>query len=160
MSRTTDYLDKVKQIKGLTSNYQLSKVLEIYEQDISRCYQGKKHADEYISTRIALALGIEPVHVMAEVRAEAEKNQKKREFWLNFLRHAAVVSALVPGLLVGLGYPNEASASTASAEMSVGNDEGLQNAKLCAVWQKALAALRGLASLFRGAHNFGALSAV
>jgi len=114
MSKTTEYLDEVKRAKGLTSNYALAKWLGIAEQDISRCYQGKKHGDEYICTRIALALGKEPIHVMAEIRAEAEKNKSKREFWLNFLSHAAVVIVLVTGLVLGFPSTSEADASTAS----------------------------------------------
>jgi len=81
MSKTTEYMDEVKRRKGLTSNYQLSKMLEISEPAISECYAGKKHADLYIGTRLALALGVDPIHLLAEVRAEAEKNEKKRNFW-------------------------------------------------------------------------------
>lgn len=122
MSKTTDYLDQVKQRKGLTSNYQLAKELGTSQQDISDCYKGKKHADEYIATKIGLTLGVEPLHIMAEVRAETEKNQIKRNFWLNFLRHAAVVFGLAVGLLSGSANYNEANASTASAGRSGSED--------------------------------------
>jgi len=114
MSRTTDYLDEIKQRQGLTSNYQLAKVLEVSEQDISKCYRNLKHADEYMGTRMALALGIEPIHLLAEIRAEAEKNPKKREFWSNFLRHAAVVTGFLVVQTLGFPSTSEAAASTAS----------------------------------------------
>lgn len=128
MSKTTDYMDEVKHRKGLKSNYQLHKLLEVSEQAISECYSGKKHADLYIGTRLALALGVDPIHLLAEVRAEAEKNEKKRNFWLSFLTHAAVVFASVVALIAGFGYPSAANASTAS---TIERSGALPKYKLC-----------------------------
>ena len=122
MSKTTDYMDEVKRRKGLTSNYQLHKVLDVSEQAISECYAGRKHADLYIGTKLALELGIEPIHLLAEVREEVEKNEKKRQFWASFRTHAAVVLVCLVVPVLGFGYHNEANASTAS---TTGKSEGL-----------------------------------
>jgi len=147
MSKTTDYMDEVKRRKGLTSNYQLSKLIEVSESDISYCYNRGKHAEEYIGTRLALALGVEPIHLLAEVRAEAEKNEKKRNFWLSFLTHAAVVFVCLVVLIAGSGYPSEANASTASTTAKC--DGVLPNYKLCAALARPLAALgRWLCAIF------------
>lgn len=142
MSKTTDYMDEVKRRKGLTSNYQLSKLLEISEPAISECYSGKKHADLYIGTRLALALGMEPIHLLAEVRAEAEKNEKKRNFWLGFLTHAAVAFVCLVGPVLGLGWPSEANASTASTiERSAGLNLNTNYARLSSALRRAVASL-------------------
>lgn len=147
MSKTTDYMDEVKRRKGLKSNYQLHKALDVSEQAISECYAGRKHADLYIGTKLALALGIEPIHLLAEVRAEAEKNEKKRNFWLSFLTHDAVVFVCLVVLIAGFGYPSAANASTASTTAKC--DGVLPNYKLCAALARPLAALgRWLCAIF------------
>lgn len=102
MNKTTDLLDTVKQKHALTSNYQLAKHLGISQADISHAYKGRYRSDEYTATRIALALDREPIHVIAELRAEDEKNPTKREFWRNFSTHAALVIACLTALAFGL----------------------------------------------------------
>lgn len=106
MTRTTELLDAVKQAAGITSNYQLAKHLETPEQYISLAYQERKHADEYLATRIALALGREPIAVIAELRESDEKNPIRREFWRSFRQRAALVIALVTALNYGLPPQN------------------------------------------------------
>lgn len=152
MSKTTDYMDEVKRRKGLTSNYQLHKALDVSEQAISECYAGRKHADLYIGTRIALALGIEPIHLLAEVREEVEKNEKKRQFWASFRTRAAVALISAGALMLGYGYQSEANASTAS---TTGKSERLYLSTNYARRRSALG--RWLSRCF-DAWNFGALA--
>ena len=118
MKRFSELLDQIKQEQGLTSNYALSKKLGINESRISDYYKGMCKPDDYAITRVALMLQIEPIHLLAEIRAEDEKNVTKREFWRNFLRHAAVVTISAGALLLGSASVNEVGASTARSERS------------------------------------------
>lgn len=119
MSKTTTLLDTVKQTHGLTSNYQLAKKLEIRETYISLAYAGRKNADEYMATRIALALDLDPMTVIAELRADDEKNEKQKEFWRNFLTRAA--SAV--GLLVALHFSQPSSNAAENMLNANGRDD-------------------------------------
>lgn len=110
MTMTRDRLEEVKALLGLTSNYQLAKRLQVSQADISYAYKGEYKADEYLATRIALELGIEPIHLIAELRAEDEKNETKREFWRSFLTRAALVIASATALTFGLPSSSEAGA--------------------------------------------------
>jgi len=114
MSRITELLDLIKEQQGLTSNYALAKLLQINEGRISEYYKGIGKPDDYAITRVALTLQMEPIHLLAEIRAEDEKNPTKRGFWINFLRHAAVVIVSVGALVLGSASTSEAVASTAS----------------------------------------------
>ena len=131
MTKTIELMNEVKRKAGLTSNYQLSKKLELSESDICLCFKGKKHADEYAATRIALALEREPIAVIAEIKAESEKNPKKRIFWVNFLLRAATHCALAVALLLGMWEPSEAANVGAHSE-GQGKAE-IHNHKLCAL---------------------------
>lgn len=128
MSKTIELLDAVKAREGITSNYALAKFLEINEARIGEYYRDIAKPDDYAITRIALALGLEPMHVLAEIRAESEKNEKKREFWRNFLMRAASVGGLAAGLMYGFPSASEASTREASGESFKTTE--LQNHKL------------------------------
>jgi len=113
MKRFSELLDRIKQQQGISSNYALAKVLQVEEKRIHDYYKGMVKPDDYAITRVALMLHIEPIHLLAEIRSEDEKNATKREFWRNFLRHAAVVAASAGALTLGLASTSEAGASTA-----------------------------------------------
>jgi len=114
MNRFAQLLDQIKAQQGITSNYGLEKLLGIKQARLSDYYKGICNPDDYAITRVALMLHMEPIHLIAEIRAEDEKNATKKEFWRNFLRHAAVVTGFL--VVQALGFPStsEAAASTAS----------------------------------------------
>lgn len=117
MSKTTDLLDQIKTRYKIESKYALAKLLDIPEQYIGYFYKGERTPDDYAATRIALALGMEPIAVIAEIRAEEEKHPTKRQFWRDFLTRAAMVCGLV--LALGSGMPASSEASTRSADRDV-----------------------------------------
>jgi len=79
-----DLFDKVREKKGLTSDYQLGKLLEINTNRISDYRKGKVKADNFLLTKIAIILEIDPLKVIVEIEAETEKNEVKRDFWRSF----------------------------------------------------------------------------
>ncbi|WP_334106609.1 hypothetical protein [Methylobacillus sp.] len=97
--RTVEYLDECKKKLGITSNYALAKALDITEQRMHDYYKGKHAPDEYGCFRIAECLEIDPAIVIAEIRAETEKNPRKREFFKVFRGACGKAAA---GIILGL----------------------------------------------------------
>lgn len=144
MNKTTAYLDRVKVKAGIKTNYALHKLLEVSEQDLSDCYKEKKHADVYICTRVALALGIEPMTVIAEIQEEAARTITKRHFWQSFRTFAAVALVCLVVPVLGSGWPNVANASTArTTGRSAHGDVTANYARLRSALRRAVASLFG-----------------
>lgn len=67
------------------------------------------HSGQNQATRIALELDLDPMTVIAELRADDEKNEKQREFWRNFLTRAASAVGLLVVLHCGSLSSNAAA---------------------------------------------------
>lgn len=83
-----ELLDQTKQRLNVKSDYALAKALEIPSQRVSAYRKGKEHPDPYALTKIALALDLDPLALIAEAEARTEKNATRRGFWENFSRRA------------------------------------------------------------------------
>lgn len=144
MSRVSELIEAARQKEGVGTNYALSKKIEIPENRLFDYENGKHMPDDYAITRLALCLELNPMDVLAEVRSETEKNEKKREFWRNFRTRAAMQCALVVGLSFGLPQSSEAGNAEAQSvqKATVANS---RNDKLCA-WRRSLG--RWWSSLF------------
>ena len=103
---TLEYLAAVKEKLNITSDYALAKALDISQARISAYRKGREHPDVYTCIKVAIALGIDPTLVIAEIEQQNERNTKKAAFWRDFVLHyskhaAAVMLALT--LLSGFG---------------------------------------------------------
>ncbi len=102
MQTTIEFLDAVKTLRGLTSDYQLSKHLECTHSAISNYRMKKNYLDEGIACRIADELDIEPSYVLACVASERAKRPEVKAAWkhaadlLYGLAAAAAVVAFLP----------------------------------------------------------------
>lgn len=101
--KVIEFLDGCKKKLDVSSNYALAKVLDIPEPRIHDYYKGKAMPDEYGCFRIAECLEIDPAIVIAEIRAETEKNPRKREFFKVF-RGACGKAAAGIILVLGLSF--------------------------------------------------------
>lgn len=128
--KANELLEAIKAREGITTNYRLAKVLEIPENRINDYAHGRAHPDEYAAIRIALALDLDPITVIAELKAESEKNEKKREFWRNFLTRAACIAGLAVPL--SFGFPCE----NARAELSAQTNSIQHKHTLCEALRK------------------------
>src|SRR3569623_221198 len=98
--KTINYIDAaLKATKSKTYN-QLAIKLQIPRQRFHEYTQGKARPDEYACTRIAVALGLDPARVIAEIALEWEKSEEKRKFWCDFLRHVGKASAIATAALI------------------------------------------------------------
>lgn len=110
MNKAAELLNKCKEKLEISSTYALSKQSEISEQNLSRYYNGEQSPDDYTCFKIAEILELDPAYVIASIRAESEKNEKKKNYFKCFnsaSRKVATSTALVAVLsffcLIGLG---------------------------------------------------------
>lgn len=78
---TLEYLDAVKKLIGLTSDYQLAKMLDLEPSNITMYRKRRRVMDDYIASRVADLLKIEELELIAQANAEREKNEEKRVYW-------------------------------------------------------------------------------
>lgn len=93
--KTTEYLDAVKAKMNLTSDYALAAYLGISRQAVNGYRKGKSVLDTYVAARVADALAIPHMVVIADVQVENEHNEKRRTYWENFSKRLRGVAASV-----------------------------------------------------------------
>lgn len=76
-----DYLDLAKEKLGFTSDYALSVEMGLTKTAISNYRSGNRKLDEYACFKLAEILNIEPAEIIVNVKAQSEKDEKKRDFW-------------------------------------------------------------------------------
>lgn len=84
MKETKQYLDAVKQKEKIDSDYGLAKFLGIKTQAVSNYRHGRSVPDDYVATKIAEALNLNPMEIITAVNAERAKRVKDAEkirFW-------------------------------------------------------------------------------
>lgn len=87
-----ELLQECKIRMKVESDYELSKKLEIPRQRVSDYMSGKVNPDVYALTKIAVALGRDPISLIAEYEAATEKNPVKKAFWQGFISRAGKVA--------------------------------------------------------------------
>lgn len=95
MKTTLDYLSEAKQRLGLKSDYALAKELGISEGSIGHYRNGRRVLDDYTAAKLAEALEIDPLEVIAAANAEREKDEKKREYWGKIFEKCAAACLLI-----------------------------------------------------------------
>lgn len=95
---TRELLDKCKEKLNISSTYALAKIWDVSESMLSNYYNGKRTPDDFACFKIAETLNLDPAFVIAQIRAENEKDEKKAEYFRVFgglLRKQAVNIVLV-----------------------------------------------------------------
>ena len=105
MKTTNDFLDDVKAARGLTSDYQLSKLLECTHSSISNYRMGKNFLSEEMACKIASILGLESGFVLACVAAERSKLPEVKKAWQHLAdmltsKHGASIAAALALFLI------------------------------------------------------------
>ncbi len=95
MKTTLDFLDSVKAKHGLTSDYQLAKLLECQPSAISNYRMGRSRLDDDAALKVADLLSIDPVFVLANIHAERAKTQEQKKIWSRVAKMVSGVSAAV-----------------------------------------------------------------
>lgn len=90
----SDYLDAAKQAMGIASDYELAKRLDVRRQRISAYRNGTDWPENYLVMKIAIALNLDPVGVLADLESQKEKRPERAAFWKSFLSRAALLAVL------------------------------------------------------------------
>jgi hypothetical protein len=93
-----ELLELAKKNNDLESDYALHKLAEINKQQISAFRKGTEKPGAYEIFRLAILAGIDPVQCLADIKAETERNETKREFWRDFRQHAGKAAMIVLAL--------------------------------------------------------------
>lgn len=93
MKTTIEYLDDAKAALKIESDYAMAKWMGVERTTVSQYRLGKRTIDDYAAARIAAALGIDPMIVIAAANAEREKTDERRDYWKNFYERLGGVAA-------------------------------------------------------------------
>lgn len=83
--KPSEYIDKAKEKLGLTSDYAISIELGVDRKRISRYRNGESYFDEYMTFKVAEILEMNPEKIICDMKIQSEKNEDKREFWIEQL---------------------------------------------------------------------------
>lgn len=123
MENIKKLLDAAKAATGSETDYRLAKCLDLPQQRISDYYKGERVPDEFACLKIAKAVGMPLDAVIATVKAEAEKDEKRREEWRGYLKKvggmAASVGALACAAVISIVTPTPAQAAPSLGSMPV-----------------------------------------
>lgn len=91
-------LDAVKNANGLKTDGELARKLGVDKRRVSDYYKGDRVPDEFVCLKISENLGISLASVIAQVKAETEKDETRREAWRNYMKS---LGGLAAGIALG-----------------------------------------------------------
>ncbi|MDN7873884.1 DUF3693 domain-containing protein [Burkholderia aenigmatica] len=112
MKSTIEYLDAVKTVLNLPSDYAAAKHLHVTRAAVSRYRNGDGAFDDTTALRVAEILDVDPLEVIAAANAERARDDETRRLWERAwgkVTGVTVASALVVGLTVA---PSVAESAT------------------------------------------------
>lgn len=94
------YLDAVKAQLNIQSDYELEKRLGVGKGHVNEMRSSKRAIPLVVAFKIAIALQLDPAHVVADLEEQRDKNEERRAFWRGFLSRAAALAAVLTCTLV------------------------------------------------------------
>lgn len=114
MKTTTQYLDAVKVIRGISSDRELSRNLGWNRSTISAYREGRSHLNNEHALQLAEILGRNPLELIGAAEAERAKTEEKKVYWASLVKKfAGVTAALI--LMMTLTLPQTSSIYLASS---------------------------------------------
>lgn len=92
MSKAKELLLECKIKLGVKTDYKLAQALQIDRARISDYMAEKRTPDAFACVQMALILQRDPAEIIAIIESESEKNEKRKTFWLDFLRRVEKAS--------------------------------------------------------------------
>jgi hypothetical protein len=123
MKASIEYLDEAKAKVGIESDYGFAKHVGITRGAMSNYRNKVSVMDDYTATKIAEALEINPMVVIAAANAEREKDGEKKDYWQKYWSRlggmaAAILIAFVT-LIVTLGHSTPLQAASLQASQAI-----------------------------------------
>lgn len=79
-------IDRAQEKLGVSSDYELAKKLDMPKQRISAYRKGEEKPNAYACARLAEVLDVDPMALLAQVEADTEKNEARRNYWRALLK--------------------------------------------------------------------------
>lgn len=95
MNTTIEFIDAVKAKHGLVSDYALAKFLGESHQRLSSYRVKRTYLDDLMAVKVAEALEIDPLYVIASVHAERAKKETEKKVWTDILEKLGGIAASV-----------------------------------------------------------------
>ena len=83
MKSSIEYLNEALNSIGNPTNREAAKILGIAHNSISLYQSGKRTMDDYACFMVAKILEIDPLTCVSSANFEREKNEIKKQFWLD-----------------------------------------------------------------------------
>lgn len=122
-------LDRVREAQSLKSDYQLHKALGFSTQTVAHWRHGRSLPDEKACQTLAIAAGLDPDVVIAQVNALRTKDSAARAIWERIAERLQVaahgLAAVIFSVLIATGFvatdARAASAGDVSASVTKGS---------------------------------------
>lgn len=96
--KAAEWIDQVAEMLGGASDYAVAKHLNITRATISKYRSERGHMDAEVCIKVAQALGVPELRVIADQEEERAKTPAKRAWWHQIATAAVVIlSVAVPG---------------------------------------------------------------
>jgi len=130
--KTIDFLDQLKAVHNLPSDYAISQRLGLSRQQVSKYRSGREAMSDEIALEVASMLDIDPGYVVACMHAERARDAGVRSVWehvadkMSKMAHAGAlgVVAFLASLFIGGGPDGAAMAKTLDASPAVTSVSG------------------------------------
>ncbi|MDR1996469.1 DUF3693 domain-containing protein [Azonexus sp.] len=90
-----ELLDETKIALGITTDGELARTLGVSKQSVSDYYNAKRAPDDFACLKIAEALSKPLDTIIATVKAETEKDVKRREAWEAYVKRLGGLAASI-----------------------------------------------------------------
>jgi hypothetical protein len=94
----SDVLDKIKESKGITTNSQLGRILDIDKRRIGEYYAGRQPMDDDYP-KIAMAANMRVDELQAIVKLKS-KDEKSREIWRAYYKRIGGIAASIAFVII------------------------------------------------------------
>lgn len=89
-----ELLENAKSRANIPSDYALAKVLGIDRSFVSSWRRGKSHPGDEDAVKLATLAGLDEMQVIAQIHYETATNEKKKEFWHQFLERRGIAATI------------------------------------------------------------------
>lgn len=118
MDNVKKLLDEVKTHCERPTDYAVAKKLDLHRGLICDYYKGNRVPDEFACLQIAKELGKPFEEVLATVKADTEKNEKRRLVWQNYLKQMGGIAAGIFVAVIFIVSPTPSEAAPALKSMT------------------------------------------
>lgn len=95
-----ELIEQAKSSANLKSDYALAKAMGVHTGTVANWRKGKQHPSDEEAVQLATLAGIDEMKVIALIHYECATNEKKKEFWKNYIESRGLAATLA---LVALG---------------------------------------------------------